>query len=313
MKATAADVPPAGDGWVHEVKWDGMRVLVAHDASGTSLTSANGLDATTRFPEVVRIGGALGAPAVLDGEVIAQGPDSLPDFGRLQRRMHLSTPRAVQEAAVEVPVSLVCFDLLWFDGHDLCGLPWLDRRAVLDQVLEPAASWRLSPVHDDGDVLLDAVRAQGLEGLVSKRVDSTYVPGKRTTSWRKVKVRLHQEVVVGGWWPGTGNRDGGLGSLLVGVHDPAAPGSPLRFAGRVGSGLSAADLRTYEALLAPLATDTCPFDPPPPSLVRRQARWVRPEVVVEVAFGEWTAEGVLRHPSLLGRRLDKSPADVVRE
>lgn len=313
MKATGADRPPTGDGWVHEVKWDGMRILIAHDSSGTALTSSNGLDATTRFPEVAAIGGSLGAPAVLDGEVIAQGPDGRPDFGLLQRRMHLSSPLAVAEAAAEVPVSIVCFDLLWFDGHDLCGLPWRDRRAVLEQVLDPEPGWRPSPIHDDGAVLLDAVTAQGLEGLVSKRVDSTYLPGRRTTSWRKVKVRLHQEVVVGGWWPGAGNRDGGLGSLLIGVHDPSDPGNPLRFAGRVGSGLTAAGLREYEELLAPLATEVCPFDPEPPSLVRRQARWVRPEVVVEVAFGEWTAEGVLRHPSLLGRRLDKDPSEITRE
>ena len=313
MKATSAEVPPSGDAWAHEVKWDGMRVLVAHDASGTVLTTSNGLDATARFPELTRLGDALGTPAVVDGEVIAQGPDGRPDFGRLQRRMHLSTPMAVREVAAEVPVSLVCFDLLWLDGHDLCPLPWRDRRAVLEQLVEPASGWRLSPVHDDGAVLLEAVVEQGLEGLVSKRLDSAYLPGRRTTSWRKVKVRLHQELVVGGWWPGAGNRDGGLGSLLVGVHDPAAPGNPLRFAGRVGSGLTAIGLREYEALLAPLATDACPFDPPPPSAVVRQARWVRPEVVVEVAFGEWTADGVLRHPSLLGRRIDKDPAAVVRE
>lgn len=313
MKAAAADEPPAGDDWAHEVKWDGMRVLVAHDADGTTLTSANGLDATARFPEVVPVGAALGVPVVLDGEVVAQGPDGRPDFGLLQRRMHLSTPRAVREAAAAVPVSLVCFDLLWFDGHDLCGLPWQDRRGVLEELFEPGPRWRLSPVHDDGAALLEAVRARGLEGVVSKRVASPYLPGRRTTSWRKVKVRLHQEVVVGGWWPGTGNREGGLGSLLVGVHDPGAPGNPLRFAGRVGSGLSTADLRDYEALLAPLATDACPFDPPPPPPVRRKARWVRPQVVVEVAFGEWTADGVLRHPTLLGRRIDKAPDQVVRE
>ena len=184
---------------------------------------------------------------------------------------------------------------------------------MLEQLVEPAPGWRLSPVHDDGAVLLEAVAAQGLEGLVSKRLDSAYLPGRRTTSWRKVKVRLHQELVVGGWWPGTGNRDGGLGSLLVGVHDPAAPGNPLRFAGRVGSGLTAADLRDYSALLAPAGHRRLPVRPRAALAVRRQARWVRPEVVVEVAFGEWTADGVLRHPSLLGRRSDKDPAAVVRE
>jgi bifunctional non-homologous end joining protein LigD len=154
---------------------------------------------------------------------------------------------------------------------------------------------------------------RGLEGIVSKRLDSTYAPGKRTTSWRKVKVRRHQEFVVGGWWPGEKGRAGRLGSLVVGVHDPAAPGNPLRFAGKVGTGFTAPVLAAYEELFADLATDTCPFDPEPPRAISRQARWVRPEVVVEVAFGEWTSDGVLRHPSHLGRRIDKDPSEVVRE
>jgi bifunctional non-homologous end joining protein LigD len=128
-----------------------------------------------------------------------------------------------------------------------------------------------------------------------------------------VKVRRRQELVVGGWWPGTGNRTGGVGSLVVGVYDPAAPGRPLRFAGKVGTGFTVATLSEYERLFASLATDACPFDPPPPRAITRQARWVRPEVVVEVEFAEWTADGVLRHPSHLGRRIDKDPNDVVRE
>ncbi len=167
--------------------------------------------------------------------------------------------------------------------------------------------------HDDGEALLDFARDRQLEGIVSKQVDSLYLPGKRTTQWRKIKVRCEQEFVVGGWWPGEGNRTGGLGSLLVGVYDPDAPGRPLRFAGTVGTGYTGAVLAEYERLLAPLATDDCPFDPPPPNPLRRRAHWVRPEIVIQVEFGEWTADGVLRHPSHTGRRFDKDPTEVVRE
>ena len=313
MKAVSAASPPEGDDWVHEVKWDGMRLLARCADGETTLTTTNGLDATVRFPELLGLAEAISCDAVLDGEVVAQDDAGRPDFGRLQARMHLTVPAEVQRKAAEVPVAIALFDLLWLDGHDVCPLPLRERRRLLEDLVEPVSAWRLSPVHDDGPGLLDIVRNRGLEGIMSKRLDSPYLPGKRTSAWQKVKVRLHQEVVVGGWWPGTGNRDGGIGSLIVGVHDPAAPGNPLRFAGKVGTGFTLATLRTYEALFAGLATDTCPFDPEPPRTVARQARWVRPELVIEVEFGEWTADGVLRHPSHLGRRIDKDPADVVRE
>jgi bifunctional non-homologous end joining protein LigD len=227
--------------------------------------------------------------------------------------MHLSTPHAVAAKRAEVPVSMAVFDLLWLDGHDLCPLPWSERRRLLEDLVEAGPSWRVSPVHDDGPVLLAIAAEQGLEGIVSKRIASPYVPGKRSTSWLKVKVRRRQELVVGGWWPGTGNREGRLGSLIVGVHDRSRPGNPLVYAGKVGTGFTEQHLRDYEVLLAPLRTAECPFDPPPPRPIERAATWVRPEVVIEVEFGEWTAEGVLRHPSHLGRRIDKPAEKVVRE
>lgn len=313
MKAASADVPPAGDDWIHEIKWDGMRILTRCADGEATLWSGNGLDATVRFPELHGLGEAVGCDVVLDGEVVAIDGAGRPDFGRLQQRMHLGSAAEVRRVAAEVQVSYAVFDILWLDGHDLCPLPWAQRRGVLEQLVEPTASWRVPPYDTDGPGLLAIADEQGLEGIVSKRLDSTYLPGKRTTAWRKVKVRRHQEFVVGGWWPGDKGRAGRLGSLLVGVHDPSAPGNPLRFAGKVGTGFTAPVLASYEALLADLATDGCPFDPPPPRPIARQAHWVRPEVVVEVAFGEWTSEGVLRHPSHLGRRIDKDPTEVVRE
>ena len=183
---------------------------------------------------------------------------------------------------------------------------------MLDQIaddLPPGVD--VARVYDDGPSLLEASEQQGLEGVVAKRLDSTYVPGGRSRSWVKVKVRRHDELVVGGWSGGAGNREGRLGSLLVGFH-PSPGDQALRFAGRVGSGFTSAELDRVAARLGPLASDVCPFDPPPPPLHRRGAHWVRPEMVVEIAYGEWTNEGRLRHPVYLGERTDVDATAVVR-
>ena len=323
MKATSGQLPTGPD-WVYELKWDGMRLLVEVDNDGNTAAgsdagtvrawSANGRDATATYPELAPLAPAL-APisCLLDGEIVAIGPDGRPSFGRLQQRMHVASPADARRRAAEVPVELIVFDLLRLNGQDTTGLPWRDRRRLLEGLaddLPPGVS--LSTVFDDGQALLNATRQQGLEGIMAKRVDAPYVPGTRTRSWLKVKVRRRQELVVGGWAPGEGRRADGLGSILVGYHD--APGEPeLRYAGRAGSGFTDAELDRFAALLAPLATDVCPFTPPPPPLHARGAHWVRPEVVVEIEFGEWTEDGRLRHPVYVGRRTDKNPADVVRE
>jgi len=180
-------------------------------------------------------------------------------------------------------------------------------------VLEPGPRWRCSPMHDDGPALLAAAAERGLEGVVAKRLDSRYEPGKRTRTWIKVKVRRRQEMVVGGWLPGEGNRRGRIGALLVGYHDGPG-GGPLTFAGRVGTGFKDAELRRLGTLFDELATDECPFDPPPPRAeILRGPRWVRPDLVAELEFGEWTSDGRLRHPSYLGLRDDKDAQDVTRD
>ncbi|WP_254127228.1 hypothetical protein [Aquihabitans sp. G128] len=255
-----------------------------------------------------------GHRAVLDGEVVAFDERGRTSFGRLQPRMHASDPAQVARLRAEVPISYVVFDLLELDGISTLDLPYLDRRRLLADLVEPAGAWTV-PAHQvgDGPDLFAAAAQQGLEGIVAKRVDSTYRPGGRSAAWRKCKVRREQELVVGGWSTGTGGRSTTLGALLVGVHDPAAPGRPLRFAGGVGTGFDDATLRDLQARLAELATDDCPFTPRPPSLVTRTAHWVRPELVVQATFGEWTGDGRLRHPSYVGLRTDRDPATVVRE
>lgn len=314
MKATAGPLPE-DEGWSFEVKWDGMRALAFLDGGRLRLQSGNERDVTVSWPELTELPDALPvSTALVDGELIAIDEVGRPSFSRLQQRMHVTNAAEARRRAALVPVSYVVFDLLHLDGHDLTGLPLVDRRRLLDGVVEPGPAWRCSPVHDDGQALLAAADQQGLEGVVAKRLDSTYQPGTRTRLWRKVKVRRRQEMVIGGWLPGEGSRAGQLGALLVGYHDSAADGRPLRFAGRVGTGFTDTELGRLGARLEPLATDDCPFDPPPPRAdVVRGPVWVRPELVAELAFAEWTADGRLRHPSYLGLRTDKAAEDVTRD
>jgi bifunctional non-homologous end joining protein LigD len=312
MKATLGELPFANerDAWSFEVKWDGMRVVTCTDGARVQMWSGNHIDVTVRFPELHGIATALaGRPAVLDGEVVAFDAGGRPDFSTMQTRMHVSDAREAQRRATHTPVLYVVFDVMHFDGHGLVSLPWHQRVAVLDSVFEEGAAWQRSAVHDDGAALLEAVTAQQLEGIMAKRRDSPYTPGRRSPSWRKIKVRYRGELVVGGWLPGTGTRSGRLGALLVGYHDDAGR---LRFAGRVGSGFSDSELSDLGGRLADLATDDDPFEPPLRRADAPGARFVRPELVVEVAFADWTPEGRLRHPSYLGRRFDKDASDVTR-
>ena len=303
MKATAGPLPTE-DGWAFEIKWDGMRIVASIDPRGdppVRLTSSTGKDATGRFPELAELVEATGGvPAVLDGEAVVLDERGRSDFGRLQARIHADAVSGVR---------YVVFDVLAIDGRDTTALPFRDRRALLVDLVEDGDRWSVSGVHDgDGAELLAAAEAQELEGLVAKRWDSRYTPGKRTKAWRKVKIRRRQELVVGGWTPGAGRRSDTLGSLLVGHHAAGA----LRYAGRVGTGFDQRELRRLLDLLRPLARDTTPFADLP-AAVDRDARHVEPEIVVEVEFAEWTADGLLRHPAYAGQRIDVDPATVVRE
>ena len=313
MKAVAGTLPPDDDAsWAYEIKWDGMRVLAFVDAdAAVELRTSNDKDATVRFPELHGLGQDLGGhSAVLDGEVVAFDDRNRPSFGRLQQRMHLTRATEIAEVAARVPIAYVVFDLLRFDEQDVFPLPYLDRRRLLVDVLPSGGCWQVPPHQiGDGSVLLDAARTSGLEGVMAKRVESVYLPGKRSPAWRKVKARARQEFVIGGWQPGEGGRAGHIGSLLIGVHE----GDRLAYCGRVGTGFTVRELDRLQRLLEPLATPTCPFDPAPPRLIARTARWVRPQLVAEVEFGEWTEDDVLRHPAYLGLRDDKNPNDVVRE
>ncbi len=310
MKATSGELP-VGDDWVYEIKWDGMRIVSFIDEDGVRLQSANLLDATASFPELRPLGSALPEfeSLVLDGEVVAFNEQGRPDFGRLQDRMHVRDAAEAQRRATTNPVSYVVFDLLELDGTDTTSLPFEDRRRLLETIVEPGPNWRLTDVHEgDAGELLAVVTDQQLEGLIAKQKSSRYLPGRRASAWRKVKPRLRQEFVVGGWTEGRDGRAGSIGSLLIGYYDDGR----LVSAGSVGSGLDATALREWTARAAEHARSSSPFATDP-AAVGRRLHWMEPVLVIEVAFAEWTADGNLRHPSYLGLRIDKDPGDVVRE
>jgi bifunctional non-homologous end joining protein LigD len=311
MKAVAGELPADEDGWAFEIKWDGMRILSFVDGGRVGLQSANLIDVTIRFPELASLHEAVATrTAVLDGEVVVFDDEGRPSFGRLQPRMHLASAREARQRSATSPVCYLLFDVLHADGEDTTVLPYVDRRRLLTELVEPAGRWQVPAYHvGEGAHLLEATGEQGLEGLVAKRLDSRYEIGRRSPTWRKMKVRREQEFVVGGWQAGEGNREGRLGSLLVGYYD----GDRLRYAGKVGTGFTFRELGRLAGLLAPLAVDASPFDPEPPRLVARVAHWVRPELVAQVAFGEWTQDDILRHPAYLGLRDDKDAREVTRD
>lgn len=310
MRALTGDVPAEG-AWAFEVKWDGIRAIVFVEAGTVRVQSSNLLDITARWPELAALGDELaGKDAVLDGEIVTFNAEGRPDFGLLQKRMHVDEHQA-EEWAARQPAVLVIFDLLWLDGHDATGLPYEQRRRLLEDLIEPGPNWQVPSYYlGDGRELLAAVTDKGMEGLVAKRLDSRYEPGRRSGGWRKLKVRPRQELVVGGWTPGEGGRRGTLGALIVGYY---TKDGRLVCAGRVGSGFSQEDLARWQADLESIGIDASPFDPPPPASANKGARWVEPRYVVEVAFSNWSLDGQLRHPSYVGRRFDKDPRAVVRE
>ena len=312
MKAVTGTLPADETGWAFEIKWDGVRVLSSIGPNGVRLRSSRGNDITGRYPELRRLTEALdGHSVILDGEVVAFDEHGRPSFGLLQTRMHLGSATEVAKRAETVPITYVIFDLIELDEHEVMPLPYTERRRLLTELVPDEGCWTVPAAQEAGNgaSLMSAVRERGLEGVMAKRIDSPYLAGKRSSSWVKAKARLRQEFVIGGWQAGEGNRTGQLGSLLVGVYD----GDTFRYCGKVGTGFSMQELTRLAGLLAPLATDASPFDPPPPRPLQRLAHYVRPELVAEVEFGEWTGEGILRHPSYLGLRDDKTPTDVVRE
>jgi len=312
--AEVSDVPPpppelapmlATDGgeafddpdWLFEIKWDGVRAIATVVRPGTGgdgatrLVSRNGNDISGGYPELASLWErVLARNAVLDGEIVAMDAQGRPSFQRLQQRMHARDPNAVARAAKHTPVTFVVFDVLAVDGTPVIDEPLTARQELLGELLVPSDRFvRSAALRQQGKAMFAAAEAQGLEGLIAKRAESTYKPGKRSREWRKLKVRKTVDAVIGGWLVGEGGRANRIGALLVGLYDEGR----LHYIGRVGTGFDDAELTRLGLLLDERAIDASPFTTVP----NRAGRWVRPDLVCHLEYGEVTEGAKLRHPS----------------
>jgi bifunctional non-homologous end joining protein LigD len=302
MLATLADDVPTGDGWLHEVKWDGYRAIAYVRGGDATLVSRNGNDLTERFPGVGRaIERAVRSPeCVLDGEVGA-----LDENGRM-------TFSAMQQGKSGTSYVYVAFDVLEVDGTPLLDRPLTERREQLERALDRRnRAVQLSEAFEDGEALFEAAKEQGFEGIISKRADSRYFPGKRSREWLKIKTASDQEFVLVGYTRGKGRRESGFGSLVLAVHD----GDELRYVGNVGTGFTDKEIDRLLKLLRPLERKEPPFREVPkmPKVRKGDVVWVEPKLVAQVEFAEWTHDGHLRAPRYKGLREDKPAEEVERE
>ena len=302
---------PVGDGWAYETKWDGFRCCMRVGADGrTKLTSRLGNEITSVYPDLhgVMTGALAGQPAVLDGELVVLGQDGRPSFQLMQFR-HQRGPTA--ELLRAAPVTYIVFDLLQLGDEPLLTVPYARRRELLADlpVTDPrvAVPRHFTAADIDPNELLAVVEEQQLEGLVAKRLESRYLPGQRSRDWIKRPLIKTQEVLVGGWRQGRGNRSGRVGGLLLGAHD--AQGR-LRYIGDVGTGFSERALEELLDLLTPLARPTSPFHDEVPADRRRDAQWVEARLVGQVVYRQFTADHRLRHTAWRGLRHDVLPEQV---
>jgi bifunctional non-homologous end joining protein LigD len=304
----ADDVPRPDRAWAFEFKWDGIRAIAYVEGGILRLLSRKQEDITRRYPELRGLANALGSRgAVLDGEVVALGPNGVPSFEQLQQRMGLNAESEVRRKMKDVPVIYMIFDVVYLDGHRLFDLPYTERRARLLDLGLAGPSWQ-TPEHQvgDGEAMLEGSHAAGLEGVMAKRLDSRYEPGKRSGAWLKVKNHLSQELVIGGWVDGEGKRRGLPGALLVGYWQDG----DFVYAGKVGTGFTEETLEQLARLMAPLSRQSSPFTKGSPP---RGVHFLEPKLVADLRFAEWTKGGQLRAPVFKGLRDDKDAREVTRE
>jgi bifunctional non-homologous end joining protein LigD len=304
MLATLTDRRDFGDDWLLERKLDGERCVARKDGDDVRLESRTGKDLTGTYPEITAALSAQRAQGLLiDGEVVAYDGEQT-SFSRLQQRLGVTRPRP--ELVRAYPVVYCVFDVLEVDGEPLTALPLLERRAQLARTVRPGPALQLTEAwRDDAQRRFAEACRSGWEGLIAKRADAPYTAG-RSKDWLKLKCAWEQELVVGGYTDPAGSRTD-FGALLVGYYEDAR----LRYAGKVGTGYSAATLRDLGARLRELETSESPFVDARP--IPRGTHWTRPELVAQIGFAEWTSDGRLRQPRFLGLRDDKRPAEVVRE
>jgi bifunctional non-homologous end joining protein LigD len=302
MLASAGELP-TGSGWAFEYKWDGMRAVAHIDRGKVRLFARSGAELTEGFPELATLAAGID-DAVLDGELIALDEAGTPSFVRLSQRIHVRQAQRARRLVSRLPVTYMIFDVLRWDGVDMRGRSYRQRRDVLEGLALTGPHWLVPPSLDDGQVALSAALDNGLEGVVAKRLSAPYRPGRRSEHWIKVKRADTVDLVVGGWRKMTRE----LGSLLVG--EPA-PDGRLRFRGRVGGGISQTAQRELLAVLRPLLTPGSPFVERLTGDDARGASWVRPEVVVEIKYAQITPDGRLRFPRFVRLRPDKSIGELL--
>ncbi|MBS1858453.1 MAG: DNA ligase D [Acidobacteria bacterium] len=307
MTATIADRPPKGDEWLFEVKWDGVRALAFVENEEVRLLSRSGHRCERQYPELAVIPHHLAATtAILDGEIAVLDAKGVSRFHLIQPRIANSDPNSVAHLSRSTPVVYFVFDLVYLDGYDLRDVPLSERRELLDRVLTAGAGVRFSEAFPGaGETLLEAARENGLEGIVAKHARSRY-ESRRSRDWLKIKITGQQEFVIGGFTAPQGDRDH-FGALVLGVHDEGS----LRWVGNVGTGFDQKLLAGLHARLEKLITPNCPFaERPKPD---RGITWVKPQLVAQVKFSNWTPEGRLRAPVFLGLRNDVAAEAVERE
>lgn len=311
MLATLGSMPPMPELFGYEVKWDGYRVLARWDQRKLLLCSRNGIDLSGHFAEVTPLARALRRAVLLDGEMVAMGKGGRPSFSALQARMPRprGTPSGRVWDAESYRIQYMIFDVLHYAGKSSCGLPYTERRAILDSLALSGPAWQVPPMHPDGQELLAVMRQTGQEGVIAKRLTSRYLCGRRSPDWIKIKVNRSDEFLVVGFWSSGRHR---LGSLLLGTYLSAADaraGRNLQFCGKVGTGFSEAARHQLEQALRALAVaDPQVVGDLPP---RRGITWCRARLVAQIRYAEWTHEGALRHPVFVGLRSDKRPHEVV--
>jgi bifunctional non-homologous end joining protein LigD len=296
--------------WRFEPKLDGIRTLAYVGTDGTQLVSRTGRDQTERYPELESLARFVNAlQAVIDGEIVAAGPDGRPSFEMLQQRMNLHAAKDIEKARRKIPVVMFAFDLLWLDGKDLTHQPLERRRELLDEVVTETGPMRLTVIaEEDGEGFFELAQQLGFEGVVAKRRGSLYIPGRRTKDWRKIKATNYQDCLILGWTQGTGSREATFGALLLGAYRDGE----LIWIGQVGTGFNDTMLRDLLGRLRELEISEPSIADPELARIRG-ARWTRPELVCEVEFLEMTRVGKLRAPAFKGLRPDKAPADAILE
>jgi bifunctional non-homologous end joining protein LigD len=304
MLARTGEAARSDPGWLFEPKLDGYRVIAFIAGAAVRLQSRRGIDLTAQFPEIVTELGALGADhMILDGEIVALGPDGRPTFNALQNRAQRRGATDIAEGRRQTPAVLVCFDLLHFNGVNLRPAPYAERRRYLTQCLLPSAHIQLIHAGRDAEALYAAAMANGYEGVMAKRLDSTYQPGQRAAGWLKIKPVRSAEFVIGGCTKGKGAREP-LGALLLGYWEEGS----LKYAGHVGSGLDDAAVAQLTRRIRELRVRRSPFAQKPP--IHRPTTWLEPRLVAEVNFIGWTPAGLLRAP-VFARLRDEVPAESV--